>query len=352
MKQIVYVIRIILWFLFLLTLTVWIFNLKNISEIFIIIFLLFSSFWIFPKKFLEKLKINEKNIKQLKSKKLVIIILLFCFLWYGLALWKAENLEKTKLENNIKVEKTEKNQSKKEIIKNWEEIWEKIIEQIEQKEENKENFDEKYKVKEIIDWDTAILEKSWKDLKIRMIWIDSPESTTTKLWYVEPFWMEAKNKLAELILDKEISLEYDESQWKIDRYWRDLVYIFLDWKNINEEMIRLWYAKEYTFKKAYKYQEQFKKLEQEAKNRKIWIWSLKNNNQEKIDNNQKKIEHTWKIKTEWKIKWNINSKWKKIYHLPWCKSYKKTKINLEKWERYFDTVQEAENAWFILANNC
>ena len=350
MKQILYVIRIILWFLFLLTLIVWIFNLKNISEIFIVMFLLFASFWFFPNKFLEKVKINKKNIKQLKSKRLVIIILLFCFLWYGLTLWKTEKLDKTKLENNIKIVKEDTTQTKKEIIKNWEEIKEKKFEQKEEKEVTKENLDEKYKVKEIIDWDTVILEKSWKDLKIRMIWIDSPESTTTKLWHIEPFWIEAKNKLNELIFDKEVSLEYDESQWKIDRYWRDLIYVFVNWKNINEEMIRLWYAKEYTFKKAYKYQKQFKKAEQEAKSRKIWIWSIENNNNN--NNNQEKIKNTWDTKVEWKIKWNINSKWKKIYHLPWCKSYKKTRINLEKWERYFDTVQEAENAWFILANNC
>ena len=60
-------------------------------------------------------------------------------------------------------------------------------------------------------------------------------------------------------------------------FWRLLRYVFLkDWFFYNAYMIENWYAFEYTFRTAYKYQDTFKSLEQKAKENKVWFWSPDN----------------------------------------------------------------------------
>lgn len=209
-----------------------------------------------------------------------------------------------------------------------------------------------YKVLRVIDGDTISFEKDWENIKARLIWIDAPESNKTRYWKNEKWWLEAKLKLEELVLNKNISIEYDENQEKTDKYWRKLIYLFLDWENIWEKLIKEWYAKEYTYNKKYKYQQNFKEAEKIAKENKKGIWE---NTYEK---NEEKVEKTKKIEINelnnetWKIKWNINSKWEKIYHYPSCKSYNKTKINFSQWEKYFDSVEDAKKEGFVLAWNC
>lgn len=129
-----------------------------------------------------------------------------------------------------------------------------------------------YKVLRVIDGDTISFEKDWENIKARLIWIDAPESNKTRYWKNEKWWLEAKLKLEELVLNKNISIEYDENQEKTDKYWRKLIYLFLDWENIWEKLIKEWYAKEYTYNKKYKYQQNFKEAEKIAKENKKGIW--------------------------------------------------------------------------------
>lgn len=131
---------------------------------------------------------------------------------------------------------------------------------------------ENYEVLEVIDGDTIKIKYNWELINIRMIWIDSPENSTTRFWYVQKFGDQAKDKLKELIWSNKISIELDETQWNYDKYNRLLAYVFVSWVNINQKMIELWYAKEYTYSKAYKYQNDFKNAQKNAEFSKIWIW--------------------------------------------------------------------------------
>lgn len=149
-----------------------------------------------------------------------------------------------------------------------------LIWDLQNKETIKENSDI-YEVTEVVDWDTIHFKKWNETITARLIGIDAPESTTTRYGYIQEKWLEATEKLKELIGKSWISVEYDESQWKTDKYWRDLVYVFASGKNINEEMIRSWFAKEYTYKKDYKYKNNFQKAEREAQKKKVWVWEKK-----------------------------------------------------------------------------
>jgi len=202
----------------------------------------------------------------------------------------------------------------------------------------------------VSDWDTIHFKKDWKDYITRLIWIDSPENTTIRYWYTEKLWNKAKDYLNNLILNKEIQIEYDSSQARTDKYWRHLVYIFYKWENINKKMVEEGLAKEYTYNKPYKYQKDFLNAQKKAKKLKKGIWSL---NIEEVKKVIKQIDdHTDISGNVCYIKWNINSKWNKIYHFPWCKSYNKTKITPSKWEKCFKTSKEAENSGWTMAWNC
>jgi hypothetical protein len=83
---------------------------------------------------------------------------------------------------------------------------------------------------------------------------------------------------------------------------------------------------------------------------KKWIWSLEKKETKKVI--KKTENHSNISNTTCNIKWNISSKWVKIYHYPWCGSYKRTKISLDKWEKYFCSNKEAENAGWRVAWNC
>jgi len=200
--------------------------------------------------------------------------------------------------------KNEKDVTKKILFSKWAiSYWLKLQRDERLKFEWKENL-ESFSFLYWVDWDTVkIIDKYWNKNSVRMIWIDTPESNTTRFWYKECYWEEAKDFLKNLIWDsKYINIEFDESQWKTDKYWRILWYLWLNWKNLNEELIKNWFAFEYTYNKAYKYQNDFKQAEKTADFWKKWMWNSETCNWER-----KKIDKV-EIKNL-----EINSCWNKSY---------------------------------------
>ncbi len=129
-----------------------------------------------------------------------------------------------------------------------------------------------YTVTRVIDWDTIEISSGWKTEKIRLIWIDTPETVdTSKL--IQCFWEEASKKTTQMLLNKKILIMNDETQNDKDIYDRLLRYVYTEnWTFINERLIKNWYAMEYTYKTAYKYQSSFKADEQYARDNKLWLW--------------------------------------------------------------------------------
>ena len=213
----------------------------------------------------------------------------------------------------------------------------------------------KYSVTNIVDGDTIDIFYNWKSTRLRLIWIDTPESTSLRTGYIECYWKEATEYIKQILNWKEITIEFDDSQEDIDVYWRMLVYIFLEGENINNKMIEEWYAYEYTYNKPYKYIETFKQSEIEAKNTEIGLWNINTCNWKKVISNTSKnnIIISEEINNNCNIKWNISySSNEKIYHKPWCPDYDRTVINTSKWERMFCSEKDAIFAWWRKAKNC
>lgn len=130
----------------------------------------------------------------------------------------------------------------------------------------------RYFVLHVVDGDTLDIDMDGTKTRLRLIGINTPETVDPRR-PVECFGKEASAKAKELLEGKMVSIEYDPSQDKYDKYGRLLVYVYLpDGSFFNERMIREGYAHEYTYRFPYKYQREFKQAENEARAAHRGLW--------------------------------------------------------------------------------
>lgn len=119
--------------------------------------------------------------------------------------------------------------------------------------------DEKFLVVEAVDGDTIVLANGDR---VRLLGINSPEKG-------QYFYNESKNKLKQLLEDKEVALEKDKEDR--DKYGRLLRYVFLGQVFVNSEMVRGGYA--YLVGSINeKYKLELADAEGEARERGLGIW--------------------------------------------------------------------------------
>lgn len=123
--------------------------------------------------------------------------------------------------------------------------------------ENYEEIPEKAFVTKVLDGDTVIIEGGYH---IRPLGIDADEKGY-------PCYEPAKERLEELVLDKEVRLERDKEDK--DQYGRYLRYIFLGDKNINLEMVKEGLAISRFYEPNVKYKKEIQEAEEEAIKNKI-----------------------------------------------------------------------------------
>ena len=135
-------------------------------------------------------------------------------------------------------------------------------------------------VAKIIDGDTVRLNNG---NTIRLSGINTPETQ-------ECYYNEAKQRLTQLILGKEVFLERDRTD--IDKYNRLLRYIYVDNISVNFLMVEESYAKVFDkYKEDTKYYEQLKAVEQKAKNKGVWLCSNPREQCLYIASNNSKVYH-------------------------------------------------------------
>jgi micrococcal nuclease len=130
-----------------------------------------------------------------------------------------------------------------------------------------------YTVTKVIDGDTLHIDKDGVDEKIRLIGINTPETVDPRT-QVQCFGKEASNRMKELAEGKIIRLEYDDSQSLRDAYGRLLAYVYLeDGQMLNRKMVVEGYAYEYTYLHPYKYQSEFRDLQNIARTSGRGLWN-------------------------------------------------------------------------------
>ena len=130
-----------------------------------------------------------------------------------------------------------------------------------------------YGIVRVIDGDTVIIKINGRNETVRLIGINTPETVDHRR-PVECFGIEASNKAKKILTGKNVRLEADNIVGEKDKYGRSLRYIFLeDGTNFNKMMINEGYAYEFTYELSYKYQDEFKQAEQEARENKKGLWA-------------------------------------------------------------------------------
>jgi endonuclease YncB( thermonuclease family) len=127
-------------------------------------------------------------------------------------------------------------------------------------------------VTRVIDGDTLVLDKGEK---IRLIGIDTPETKDPRK-PVQYFGQEATNFTRQMVEGKKVWVEFDQANSATahkDKYGRTLGYVFReDGKFLNAEIISQGYGQAYT-KYPFKYANEFRALEQQARSRNIGLWN-------------------------------------------------------------------------------
>jgi len=171
------------------------------------------------------------------------------------------------------------------------------------------NESKKYLVRFVIDGDTIILSNQ---KRIRYLGINTPE-VAHRDTPSEPFGQIAKNKNRQLVTNHYVFLEFDEN--KIDRYGRTLAYVFLeDGTFVNAKLLSMGLAYCLFKPPNLKYSDLLLKIQRDAMNEKIGIWSQLKRQSVRLIGNKKGYRfhlNSCKMgkKTHYKNKHTIYSFW-------------------------------------------
>lgn len=121
----------------------------------------------------------------------------------------------------------------------------------------------------VVDGDTLVVQTK---TKVRMLGINSPESVIPNT-PPEPYGLEASQALKDLLqAEDQVCLLEDPVGDKEDKYGRRLAYVFLeDGTDVNATMIQMGAAEGY-FRFPLVRTDEFKKLHDEARRKKVGLW--------------------------------------------------------------------------------
>lgn len=128
-----------------------------------------------------------------------------------------------------------------------------------------------------VDGDTAWFKVNGKKEKIRFLGIDAPESVHPN-GVVEGYGKEASDYMCGMLSNaNNIYIEYDINSETYDKYGRLLGYIFVDNNNLGELLLSKGYAEVKYIYGDYKYIDSFCKIQKQAVDDKLGIWSNNSN---------------------------------------------------------------------------
>lgn len=203
----------------------------------------------------------------------------------------------------------------------------------------------------VIDGDTIEVETGER---VRYIGVDAPE-TLHPSRPVECFGREAAARNEELVAGKRVRIERDVTER--DAYGRLLRYVTVGDVFVNEALIRGGFAHAVTYPPDVKYLDRLRAAEREARENKAGLWSgacagVAAAATAAPTTGPASAALPSSAAEGCPIKGNISAKGEKIYHLPGCGSYGKTRIDPARGEQVFCSETEAVAAGWRKARNC
>jgi len=132
--------------------------------------------------------------------------------------------------------------------------------------------DEYAEVVEVYDGDTV---KLGDGRHVRFLGIDTPETAKPYLGdpVGDPFADEATALTREMVLGRKVGLIYGPE--RTDHYGRTLASLVVDGVCVNAELLRRGLARAYILDKAFEFKKWFLKAQEEARESRLGIWSLR-----------------------------------------------------------------------------
>jgi len=205
-----------------------------------------------------------------------------------------------------------------------------------------------HRVERVVDGDTfEVAGANAEKITVRILNMAAPDKG-------ECFYVEAKEALSELILDKQVKLEKDVSG--ADDFGRLLRHVYLssgtekdDNLIVSKEMIKNGWAQALPVLPDVKYKTYLARFGTEAEKANLGVWG----GCEELPRNFAESENAQPLDEKCVIKGNISkNNPEKLYFLPECPSYSQVRINLKNGERYFCTESEAQSAGFKISGGC
>jgi len=125
-----------------------------------------------------------------------------------------------------------------------------------------------FRVVDVLDGDTLVLDSGET---VRLIGVDAPETHHPEI-PVQRFGEEATDFVRRMAEGFDCTLECEANNLR-DGYGRLLAYVYIDDRMVNAEIIRRGYGYAYT-RFPFSYQEQFLRLEREARDKQYGLWHL------------------------------------------------------------------------------
>lgn len=141
--------------------------------------------------------------------------------------------------------------------------------------ENNSNQRVKAKLDRVVDGDTLVVFLDSKKERLRLIGINSPESTTEHR-EIECFGNESSSYVKSLLEKGDLLyLEFDPVAGKRDSYNRLLAHVYLEDETLlAEKIISEGYAYEYSYRgQNYLYKSRYKSAQKNAKEKELGLWS-------------------------------------------------------------------------------
>ncbi len=130
-----------------------------------------------------------------------------------------------------------------------------------------------HQVLRVIDGDTIQVLIDGKPVTVRLLGIDTPETSTKRTGYRECYGKEATEYAKSLLAGKTVRIETDTTQDSKDKYGRMLAHVFFSWgRYYQEESIKNGYGFRYVYKKPTKYDSRLKVAENFAKKNNLGVW--------------------------------------------------------------------------------
>ena len=127
------------------------------------------------------------------------------------------------------------------------------------------------KLDRCVDGDTAWFIIDGKSTKVRLLGINTPESTN----YVEEYGIDASNYTCSMLESaNDIYIEFDSNSEKYDKYDRLLGYVFVDNNNLSELLLSKGYAEVKYIYNNYKYMDDLCVAQEYAYVNKLGIWNI------------------------------------------------------------------------------